>query len=252
MNKPNLPVKSADRVLDVLEFIAPKFRAVSHAEIARCLDIPKSSLSQLLNTLVQRGYLSLDAHSRGYLIGDAFNAITEASQHDSRLLEMARPLLEAATAKVNETTSLAVIRNMEIEVIDRIDSTQALTFNLTVGGRAPLYSMSTGKAILAHLPNDELTRYLQGITFEPLTDKTLKSTRALKDQLRRARAEGVAYSMEEFALGVCAISAPVLDDTGYPIAAVNFVIPSVRMTDELRNRCAKLLISAAKKIRTKL
>lgn len=50
-------VKSAARVLDILELLASSGRAMTHAEIGRRTAIPKSSLTQLLRNLAERGYV---------------------------------------------------------------------------------------------------------------------------------------------------------------------------------------------------
>lgn len=181
-------------------------------------------------------------------MGNSLRAITMSSQHHTTLIQIARPVLGPLAAKVNETCSLNFLRDQEIEVIDRFDSTQPLTYNIAIGGRAPLYSISTGKAILAFLPKDELNRYLQRMQFERLTNSTLMSTKALKEDLAKVKAEGVAFSYEEYSSGVVGIAAPILDSSSYPIAVVNFIIPSARLTERLSSTCANALLEATKTI----
>ena len=245
-------VKSADRLLDVLEFLAPQRRPVTHAEIARSLRIPKSSLTQLLNNLIGRGYVAVDEHERGYFIGDGIHALVSGTQHAMRLRTTVRPVLNGLAAETKETCALNVWKSGEIHVIDSIDSPQTLTYRMTVGDSAPAYAVSSGKAILANLPKDESTRYLRDVPFQRLTQGTVDSRRTLENDLAQTRREGVAYSREGFVVGITGIAVALLDPSGYPVGAINFAIPSARMTDELQKSCVQLLLNCSNTLRSEL
>ena len=79
-------VKSADRVLDLFELLAHAGREMSHSEIAEILQIPKSSLSQLLKNLIARGYVEVTANGRGYRLGEA---LLRLSQSAGRMRDLA-------------------------------------------------------------------------------------------------------------------------------------------------------------------
>ena len=86
-------VKSAMRVLDLLEYLRRWNAAQTHTQIAAQLAIPKSSLTQLLKTLVSRGYLDYDPASKGYFLGPAIAALGQRSAETRDLASVAETVL---------------------------------------------------------------------------------------------------------------------------------------------------------------
>ena len=88
-------------------------------------------------------------------------------------------------------------------------STQALSYTMKVGMNAPLYAVSAGKIALSDLRPQELSEYLNRVTFVPVTPHTVRSKPRLKKELQQVKATGFAYSHEEFTLGITAIATAV-------------------------------------------
>src|SRR5262245_20997691 len=101
-------VKSADRVLDLFELLAHSGRDLSHTEMSEALEIPKSSLTQLLRTLTRRRYLAYNTSERSYALGPHFKELTRASNLADRLIALGEPLLEEISRKTGETSALNV------------------------------------------------------------------------------------------------------------------------------------------------
>src|SRR5437867_8333128 len=95
---PRSSVKSADRVLDILDLLAFTGREMTHAEIARRIDIPKSSLTHLLRNLVQRGY------------ADGAFALARRGANTRTLITHAKPCLERLTAATGESSALSLLQ----------------------------------------------------------------------------------------------------------------------------------------------
>lgn len=231
-------VKSADRVLDMLELVSRRGNTLSHSDIAFELGIPKSSLTHLLRNLTGRGYLTLIAGSNTYELGPAFFSLLRRGQEGVSIVEFALPILKKLTAATNESSSLNLYRSDYVERVCGMDSPQVLTYRMTVGLRFPLYSSSGGKAVLAALPFKERERYLGRLRIERRTEATVKSVAALRRQLAQVIKEGVAYSRGEQVVGCVAVAAVVRRASdAYPIGALTVVTPSVRFDDALRERC---------------
>ncbi len=237
-------VKSADRVLDVLELLSRKAKPLSHREIALALGIPKSSLTQLLRNLIGRDYLTFAPGPGTYALGPSVFALLRQRDGNLDLIPIARPILERLTAATHESSALALFRNEHVERVYGVDSPQALTYRMTVGTRFLLYSSSIGKAVLAALPEEERERYLARVKLVPKTEATVKSIAELRRQLAKAMKEGVAYSHGEHMPGVSAIAIAVRRSDGYPVGALNVAIPSVRFAASLKALCVRELIAA--------
>ncbi len=237
-------VKSADRVLDLLELLGRRARPLSHTEIAQALAIPKSSLTQLLRNLVGRGYLAFAPGPNTYALGEAVFALLRNRDGNVDLVAAARPILERLTAATHESSALSLLRDDYVERVCGVDSPQALTYRMTLGTRFLLYSSSIGKAVLAALPNAERERYLARVKLVPKTEATVKSIVELRRQLAKAVKEGVAYSHGEHMPGVSAIAIAVRRRDGHPVGALNVAIPSVRFAAALKELCVRELQAA--------
>jgi DNA-binding IclR family transcriptional regulator len=239
------PVKSADRVLDVLEFLAQSRRPLQHTELSELLAIPKSSLSKLLRNLVTRDYVAYTPFDKGYTLGPRLANLLREATADLDLADIARPALEEVTAVTRESASLNLLRGDTAEVVVCINGPQRLNTQMRLGDVAPLYATSGGKAILAFMPESWRRDYAARVTFTAITDKTLTSVAALMDQVAAIRADGLAYSFDEFTPGVTGIAKPILSDSGIALASINVTIPSARYGDAARSFAIEALNRAA-------
>lgn len=245
MNKARtVSVKSADRVLDVLELLGRRGKAMSHTDIAVALGIPKSSLTQLLRNLTGRGFLVFQPAPKTYELGPSLFALLRQGQEGFNIVALARPVLERLTAATNESSSFNLYRKDHVERVCGIDSPQALTFRMTPGTKFLLYSSSAGKAVLASLPEKERERYLARTRIEPRTEATVKSVAELRRQVAKTARDGVAYSYGEHTPGVVAIAAAVRRPDGYPVGALNVVVPSIRFNQALEANCVREVLAA--------
>lgn len=237
-------VKSADRVLDLLELLNRSTRAMSHTDLAEALGIPKSSLSQLLRSLVARGYVALAPGRNTYEPGPAFRELQRRHRGAIDWKAVALPVLKRLTEATGESSSFSLYRDGYVERIVGVDSPQVLTYRMTPGTRFVLHSSSAGKAVLAALPTEEREALLEKARLERKTEATIRSMAELRRQLTRAAREGLAYSRGEHVLGVCAIAAAVRRHDGYPIGAVIVAVPEVRFKGQLEKLCADELLAA--------
>lgn len=223
-----MAVKSADRVLDILELLASTGRSMTHSEIARRLNVPKSSLSQLLRNLTVRGYVEMAEESQAYRLGEGSFALARRGGQTRELVALARPHLEVLTAATGESSGLYLLNKNMAERVCSVNSKNALLYALHEGVRAPLYAHSGGKIFLAWLSGNDRENYLRQIRLVPLTDKTIVSVSVLRRQLQRIRSEGIAYSMSEFTPGVIGVGVPIFNIHGRILATLGLALPAAR------------------------
>ncbi len=250
--EPPASVKSAERVIDLLEHLAAHPLGRTHSEIAAALAIPKGSLTPLLRNLLVRGWVTQNRGRGSYVLGQAALTLAQRATGLAGLLEAAPAILRRLTAETEESSSLNLRRGAEVEVACGANSDLPLLYSMKPGQRAPLYAVSGGKIILARLPEAEREAYLAEVTFQAITPKTLTSAEALRRELAAAAAEGVAYSFEEFTPGIIGMGAAVRGPDGYPVASVNVAIPSVRFGPAKRALVAEALQSAAAALAARL
>ena len=237
-------VKSADRVLDLLELLASTGRAMTHAEISRRTGVPKSSLSALLRNLVERGYIEQLQDTQQFQLGEGAYALARRGAHNRDLLRASEPWLQRLMRDTEESAGLSVLRNDMAERIASAQSPNAVLYSVHVGVMQPLYASSAGKVLLAWLPPAEREAYLQRVKLQPRTEQTIRSTTVLRRQLNEIREEGVAWSFSEFTVGIVGLAVPILDVHGRALAALGLALPASRL-DDTRKRKLELALRAA-------
>ena len=221
-------VKSLDRGLDILEYVAACPEPPSFSQLLGSLRIPRSSLFHLLTNLLSRNFLQRDPDTERYRLGAELVEIARKVERPS-LRDRVTPLLHQLSLEVSETCGLYVRVGDSVEVVASAISTQALSYTMKVGMTAPLYAVSAGKIVLSELNAHELSDYLDRVAFAPVTPHTVRSKPRLKKELRQVQATGFAYSREEFTLGITAIATAVRSG-GKLCGAINLAVPTARFT----------------------
>ena len=235
---PSSQVKSATRTLDIIEYVVAHDRPLVAQEIAVALGIPVSSLSYLLGTLVDRGYLAREG--RRYSAGPGLQRL-QASPGGFSLAERAAPLVRTLRVQLNETTSFFVRSEWDVEAIVTETSEQALRYASPTGTRLPMHALASGKALLAALPDDELDRYFAETERAALHprhgDHAKRPCAATSPKIRRT---GFAVTDEEFSLGIRGIGR-VVTIGGEPVGALSVASPrraSTRRCSAARWTCS--------------
>ena len=245
-NTTSSQVKSATRTLDIIEYIVAHDRPLVAQEIAVALGIPVSSLSYLLGTLVDRGYLAREG--RRYSAGPGLERL-QARTHGFTLAERAAPLVRALRVQLNETASFWVRSEWTVEAIVTESSEQALRYSVSAGERLPMHALASGKVLLAALPDEELDRYFAEAERARFTPSTVTGEKALRRELAEVRKRGYALTDEEYSLGIRGIGR-VVTIGGEPVGSLSLGFPKARFDEALRRRATDLLARTAALLET--
>lgn len=240
-------VKSIAKGMNVLSFIVNSNRAVGITQIARALNLSIGTVQRVTNTLQKLGYLRKDENKQGYILGHKAWGLGLSIIKDIDIKQIAHPYLEELSREINETVNLAILDGTEIVYLDRIKTEQIININLSIGSRLPLYCTSMGKSLLAFLPKDELFELLDKIDIKSITPNTITDKGRLLEELQKVRQRGISVNNIELDIGLRSVAAPVRDESGRVIAAVNIAVPSSRITfEELKTRLAKKVIDVTR------
>jgi IclR family acetate operon transcriptional repressor len=221
-------VKSLNRGLDILEYVAAASQPPSFSQLMADLAIPRSSLFHLLNNLQARDFVARDSATDGYRLGPSLGKLVRTAPQPS-LGDRVMPFLQHLSRELNETCGFYVRAEDAVEVVASAISTQALTYTMKIGARAPLYAVSAGKIVLAEFEADAFKRYLARAVLSPVTPLTIRSKTRLRQEIQKIKATGFAWSHEEFTPGITAIATAVRRE-GLFIGAINVAVPTVRFT----------------------
>ena len=234
-------VKSAIRTLDIIEYVVARARPLMAQEIANALAIPVSSLSYLLVTLTERGYLL--RQGRRYSAGPGLERL-QAHAPAFTLTETVAPLVRTLRIQLNETSSFFVRRGWQVEALATEPSEHALRYAVQNGANAPLHGFSAGKALLAAMLDDELDRYFAESERRAFTETTIVSESELRADIARIRESGIARTREEHTPGIYGLGRVARID-GEVVGAFSVAIPTVRFDAEVERRATALLIKTA-------
>ncbi len=221
--------------LVLLELIAERqgTHGVGLLELARALDWNKSTTHRLLATLVAYGFVQQDGDTGRFRLGLKTFHLGAAFSRDLELRTEAMPILNALRTRTGHSTSLVVLepRSAEVMFIEFVEGTHPLRMHTYVGMHFPVNCTAAGKAIMAHLPEDELDALLRRELLAR-TPASIVSAATLRDQLPLVRATGFATDNQENAEGVRCVAAPIFDHGGYPVAAISISGATVQIPIE--------------------
>ncbi|NUR96090.1 MAG: helix-turn-helix domain-containing protein [Kribbellaceae bacterium] len=221
-------LQGLERGLAVIRAFSAEARSLTLSEVARSVGITPATARRILLTLEELGYVRSD--NRRFSLTPRVLALGWAYLSSLDLGELAGPFMEELSAKTRESCSIATLDLPDIVYVARVPTSRIMTVALGVGARLPAYPTSMGRVLLAGLPDDELTSYLDSLEAEPLTDRTTTSPADLRAAITKARADGYALVDQELELGLRSIAAPIRNSRGRVIAALNVSAHASRST----------------------
>lgn len=221
-------VQSLERGLRVLRCFTPATPTLSLQEIADQLKIPKGSAFRMVATLEALGYLKQDPYTKRYRVDIGVLDLGFACLSGMGYPDVALPYLERLANETRESSSMAVLDDLDIVYIARASIKRVMSINLAVGSRLPAFSTSMGKVLLAYLDDEVLDERLSRLEVEHHTPHTITDTEALREHLMEVRASGYALNDEELEIGLRSVAAPVRDGTGAVVAAINVSMVAAR------------------------
>ena len=218
-------VKSAHRVIQLLELLAEEADGLTHTELSDRLRIPKSSLTGLLTELLDSGYAEHDAERRRFLLGPRVVGLARSYLGRIDIVRIAQPLLAATAAELGNSCALTVRSDDDMLVVCKQDVVQTLQHSMQLGERGPLYASASGKAVLSAAGRDAVEAYLGRVALVALTPHTRTDVDALRAELDEVARTGIGYSRRELVDGIIAIGIAVRDAEGAPVAGLSVSVP---------------------------
>jgi IclR family acetate operon transcriptional repressor len=241
------PVGVISKVLRLLEAIQSAPQGLGLKAISELTGIHKSTAHRFLKHLEREGYL-ICTNDSAYLLGPRFWQMTTHINHRATLQAVARPILWDLWRATRETVNMAVLDQGTVLYVDVIESPHEFRLASRVGTRRPLHATALGKVLTAFLPDEQKKNVLGTITFQPSTSKTIMNLVQFRQELDKVAQQGYAVDDEEAVAGARCVSAPVLEASGEPVAAVSVSGPTTRISPGQVAVLAEAVTSAAEAI----
>jgi IclR family transcriptional regulator, pca regulon regulatory protein len=224
----NASVKSAVRVLDLLEFFSIASEPIGVSEVAKRLELPKSSAQALLLTLTSRGYLSRG--EAGYVL-PAELKVGWVGGIRTRLLGIARPVMQQMAERSGESAFIGMMTSGgRVQFLAKAVSPKEVRYDASLDHLRPAHSTSIGLVMLAHMPDKEAERWLRPSLLVAVTPHTVTDPQKIRQILRAGRKAGYVEVRDANVEGASGVSAPIFGPGGGVIAGLNLGAPSSRYT----------------------
>jgi len=222
-------IHSLDKGLLLLEVIERETYPITLNSLWRKLQWDKATILRMCTTLERRGYIRRDPSTRCYSLGWRIFGLYQSIIKNIDVQRMTKPYLEQLEKKTRESAHLAFIFEKSVVFIDKVVGSLEPPVNVQIGGRAPLHCTSLGKVYLAFAVEEELDKLLES-PLKKYTENTINTIEQLSGVLKKIRAQGYAIDNGEYIPGVRCVAAPILNQTGRPIAAIGISAPKGRLS----------------------
>lgn len=239
-------VPAVTRSLDILELFLEGDGTLSAPEVTRRLQLPRTTVHELLTTLAARSYLvQLPDQPGRYRLGVRTYQLGSRYAEQLDLAAEGQQVAREVAETCDETVHVAILEDTDVIYIAKVDSTHAVRMVSAAGRRLPAHCTSVGKMLLASLPPAELEARLRGREFTAMTPASITDTDELLTALAAVRERGVAVEHQESNPDVSCVAAPVRDGTGRVVAALSISVPMIRWSEERESELAELAAKGA-------
>ena len=244
-------VQSLERGLAVIRAFDAEHRSMTLSDVARRAGLDRAAARRFLLTLLQLGYVH--QHGDRFSLRPRVLELGYAYLSTLSLPEVAQPHMERLVAQLNESSSIAVLDDLDIVYAVRVPTRRIMSVSIAVGTRFPAWVTSMGRVLLAGLPEHELEDRLRRVELRPFTGRSITSLARLRSELDTVRERGWAMVDQELEEGLRSIAAPIHDRTDAVEAALNMSTHASRTTlDDLRRRFLPLVRETAAAIESDL
>lgn len=230
-------IQSVQRAIDIINCFEDISTELTLGQISAALDLNKSTVHGILNTLYQNDFVRQNSSGR-YMLGGYFARGFGPMDASIRNL-----LKEAALEGMNYIANqhgasccLFMLELGELLLVNRIrPKSEAYAITTYAAYVQPLYCSASGKVLLASMSESELQQYLQVNRLIPRTEKTITSLQQLEEELEAVRRQGYGVEDEELGLGVYALSVPVYNKSGQLFATVSAAGMAFRLSAQKKD-----------------
>ena len=212
-------VQSFARGLEVIRSFSAKAPEQTLSEVAAQTGLTRAGARRILLTLQTLGYVDTDG--KFFRLSPRILDLGFAYLSSLPIWNLAEPVMEDLVQEVRESSSAAVLDDLDIVYVLRVPTHKIMRTSLGVGSRLPAPWTSMGRVLLAGLDDSVLQARLAQQPLDRFTAHTTTDASVLLEHIRTARMQGWCLVNQELEEGLISIAAPLTDRTGRTVAALN-------------------------------
>jgi len=236
-NSKKTKIQVIARAASVLRALEHEPSGLSLGAIAQRLKLPRSTVQRIVGALEAENLLIAASPNGRVKLGPTLLRLSAAVETSTSAI--AKPHMIEIARELGETVDLSVMGRDHAICIDQAIGSHWLYGISAIAEKSPLHCTANGKSMLALLTDAEIEQKI-GHVYPARTEFTRTTLSALLPDVHDVRRTGVAYDMQEYTLGVCAVSVGFRDALGNRLA-LSMPIATARF-GELRARAAARLV----------
>ena len=249
-NRSGIQIQSVSRAFAILNCFT-ETSELGISELSAEMDLHKSTVFGLVNTMVSYGILEQVPSTKKYRLGITLFTLGELALSRIDIRNEARERCLPLAQKYPATVHLATQSKGEVIYLDKIDCSQSLINASSVGRTAPMHCTGVGKAQLAYLPESYIDDYLT-FPLKKMTAATLTTREQLEEALKEVRREGIAVERGEIEEGLTCVAAPIFQKDGLPEMAISLSFPYGRIQSVNEDEVKKDLLACTQALSARL
>lgn len=236
-------VPAVIRAVAILDLLAQAPEPKGVSQIARELELPKSSVHGICETL--RDLALLRSDGTRYDLGPRPLKWSSAFLQRSDLVTEFHRVLSNDSRISDYTVTLSSLQGSEVVYLACRNSTKPLGFMFQAGMHLPAVYTATGKAMLAQLDPKERKAALTGRWPAPLTARSVRDRNAFEKEAQRWRQQNYAVDDGQIREGMFCLGASIIDHAGRPVAGIAISMTAAEARPEIIKRFGKIVQQVA-------
>ena len=242
---------SVKKAFEILGALSSSKEGLGVSEIARGLNMAKSTVHGMTSTLEELGAVKRDPHTKRYRLGLTLFELGRVAYSQIDLKTLARPIIEELMEKTQASVFLGILNWDHVTVLDIVESRQDLKITAPIGTTLPLFAGAVGKVFLASMEEEQTEKIIRSKRLTRFTENTIVDPELYYQELRRVRKMGYAVDDEEYILGVRAVASPIMG-LGQLMSAIWVVGFKASLDEEMMKDIITMTRKAAEDISRKI
>lgn len=223
------PVKALETTMEIVETLT-ELRSAPLREIAAESGMNKSTVHNHLSTLSEHEYVVKEGET--YRLSLRFLTVGGILRNEIDLFEAAKPKVDDLATETGELVTLATHERGLGVVLYRAKGGNSVELNTHIGTQLSLHNSALGKAILGHLPEEQIEAIIDHRGLPPGTPNTITDEGRMREELDRIAEQGWAYDDEEQWRGLRCVAAPIRTEDSAVEGAVSLSTPKSRLAND--------------------
>jgi len=201
---------SVKKAFEILRALSSSKEGLGVSEIARGLNMAKSTVHGMTSTLEGLGAVTRDPKTKRYRLGLTLFELGRLAYSQVDLKTLARPVIEELMEKTQASVFLGILNWDHVTVLDIVESRQDLKITAPIGTTMSLFAGAVGKVFLASMEESQSQKIIRSKGLTRFTKNTIVDPELYFQELENVRKKGYAVDDEEYILGVRAVASPIV------------------------------------------